>query len=142
MNSLLFALLCRNVRHHGCTFLPPIIPLLTNSYQRHVSACPSVCPSSTSTLFTVSSTRSLDVYDTFSLSFDSSHNISTSSHPIITLLNNLKLLPCKGLVKKSAIILSVGQCLMLIFPCFVLLVTQKNLNPVYLDLLENDIFCS
>ena len=63
-----------------------------------------MCPLSTSTLFTVSSTRSLDVYDTLSLSFESSHNISTSSHPIITLLNHFNLLPCKVLVKKSAII--------------------------------------
>ena len=122
-----------------CTFLPPIVPLLNMPYQVRasvfpsvhpsytLSACPSVFPSSTSTLFFLSSTSSLYVYDTLYLSSDSYHNVATSYHPIITLLNQLDLLPCKVLVNKYANILLVGRCLTLIFTCFALSSTQNNL---------------
>ena len=84
--------------------------------------------------------NSLDVDDTLSLLFFSSHNVATSSHPIITLLNNFKFLPCKGLVKKSFNILLFGKWLTLILPFFILLATQKNLILVCLDLLEHYFF--
>ena len=99
-----------------------------------------MCQSSTSTKFTVSSTRSLDVDDAFTLSFESSHNVATSSNLIITVLNNLYLIPCKGLVNNSANILLVGQCLAFIFPYFTLSTTQKNLILMCLDLLEHELF--
>ena len=107
-----------------------------------IYVCPSVCLSSTYTLFYISSTRSLDVDNTLSLSYESSYNVATSSHPIITFMNNLNLLPCKGLVNKSANILSVRQCLRLIFPCFSQLDTQKNLILMCLNLLEHEMFRS
>ena len=121
------------------TFLPPTVYLLNSSDQVRasaflsvcksstLSACPSVCLSYTSRLFTVSSTLYVDVYNTFSLSSESSHNSAASFHTIITLLNKFKLLPCKGLVNKSANIFFVWQCLILISPCFTLLATQRNM---------------
>ena len=72
--------------------------------------------------------------------FESSHNIATWYHPIITLLNLLNLLPCRVLVKKSSKMLLVGQCLTLIFSCFTLLFTQKNLIPMCLYFLEHGFF--
>ena len=90
--------------------------------------------------FPVYSTCSLDVDDTLSLSSELSHNVATSSYTIITLLKILNLLPCKALVNKYANVLLVGQCLILVFPCFTLSSTQKNVIPVKLDLLEHEIF--
>ena len=55
-------------------------------------------------------------------------------------MNNLNLLPCKILVNKFANIFSVGKCLILIFPCFTLLSTQKNLITMCIDLLKHEIF--
>ena len=52
----------------------------------------------------------------------------------------LNLLHCRGLAKKSANILLFRQCLMLIFICFTLSATQKNLIPMCLDLLNYVIF--
>ena len=126
LNSLLFALKGRNICHCGYTLLHPILPLLTTLDQVRTSACPSVYPSSTSKLFTVSSTPYLYVDYTFSLSFQLSHNVATSSHPIISLLQILNLLPCKGLVKKSANIFSFDQCLLLLLFCFTLSITPKK----------------
>ena len=105
-----------------------------------MSACPSVFPSFASTLFSVSSTISLDFDDTLSLSFYSSRNVATSYHPIINLLNNLNFLPRKGLLNKYANIFLVSQCLTLISPCFALSSTQNNPIPMFIDLLEHDIF--
>ena len=120
----------------GRTFPPPIVPLLTTSDQ----VCPSVCPSCTSTICPVSSTLSLNVDYALLLMFESSHNIATWYHPIITLLNLLNLLPCRVLVKKSSKNILVGQCLTLIFSCFTLLFTQKNLIPMCLYFLEHGFF--
>ena len=116
--------------------MKPAVPLRTTPYQVRLS----VCPLSTSTIFPVSSTRSLDVDDYLTSMFGSSPTVATSSHPIISLLNRLNLLPCRGLVKKSANIFLVGQGLTLIFPCFTLLATQKNSILMCLNLIEHDIF--
>ena len=121
-------------------FLPLIVHLLTMSDQVLVSACLSVCPPSTSTLFPVSSTISLYVDYTLFLSFELSHKFSSSSHTIITLPKNLNLLTYKGLVIKSVNILPVRQCLDFIFPCFTLLASQYNLIPVCLDFIEHEFF--
>ena len=99
-----------------------------------------MCMSSTPFLLRVSSTRSLDVDDTLSLSFELCHNNATSSHSVMTLLKNMNLLPYKVFVKKSPNIVLVGYILALIFRCFALSSTQKKLIPVCLDLLEHDIF--
>ena len=134
------------------TFLPPIVLMLTTPDQASVSACPSmfpssalsvcpsVCPSLKSTLFTVSSTLSLDIYQTLSLSSQSSQKVAASSHPIITLPKILNLITYKGLVKKFAKKNSVRQCLTINSPCFSLSSTQKNLIPMCIYLLGHDFF--
>ena len=140
LNSLLFLLQRHNVCQYGCTLLSPIVNLLTNSDQGRVPAYFSVRSSYTSTLFNVSSTRSLNFDYTLPLLFELSHKIATFSHTIITLRNSLNMLLCKLLVNKYPKILSVGKCLTHILPCFTLSTTPKNLSPIFIDLLEHEIF--
>ena len=70
LNGLLFAFQGCNVCYYGCTFLHPIVHLLSTSDQVHVyaflsvypwsplNACPSMCTSSTSKLFLIVNSHS------------------------------------------------------------------------------------
>ena len=74
------------------------------------------------------------------LSSESSYIIALLSHPTITLMNKLKLLPCKVLLNKYSKILLVGQYLTHIFHCFALSATQKNLILMFIDFLKHEVF--